>query len=172
MPVYTVHAPLALLGRPRSMSDRFVFVRDGFHLWAFLLGPLWLAYRGLWLALTGYLVLNFAVAAALYATNAQAGTRFGVMLLIALLMGLEAASLWRWTLSRGKWQQLDIIVADDGEAAERRFFDRWTNQQRNLNGYQPPVDPGEPPPLRRIPVPSSSLYTDVVGSFPRLGSSR
>lgn len=170
MPVYTVHAPLKM--GPRSMSDRFVFVRDGFHFWAFLLGPLWLAYRRLWLALLGYLMLNVAAALALSAAHAGAGTRFGVMLLIALLMGLEAASLWRWTLSRGKWRQLDLIVADDSEAAERRFFDRWATQQRVPGEYQQPVEPGDPPPVRRIPVPSSSLYTDVMGSFPRPGASR
>ena len=55
------------------------------------------------------------------------------LLLIALLMGFEAASLQRWTLSRRKWRQLDIVVADDEEAAERRFFDRWTARQRGLD---------------------------------------
>ena len=30
--------------------------------------------------------------------------------LIALLMGFEAASLRRWTLSRRNWRQLDIVV--------------------------------------------------------------
>jgi hypothetical protein len=50
--------------------------------------------------------------------------------LLALLLGFEAASLQRWTLSRRNWRQLDIVVADDEEAAERRFFDRWTAKQR------------------------------------------
>ena len=53
------------------------------------------------------------------------GTRIAVMAVIAMLMGLEAASLRRWTLSRQKWRPLDVVVADDEEAAERRFFDRW-----------------------------------------------
>ena len=35
---------------------------------------------------------------------------FVANVLVALLMGLEAASLRRWTLSRGKWRQLDIVV--------------------------------------------------------------
>ena len=33
--------------------QRFVFVRDGFHFWALLLGPLWLLWHRLWLALLG-----------------------------------------------------------------------------------------------------------------------
>ena len=74
--------------------------------------------------------------------RAGAGTRFTVMLLIALLMGFEAASLWRWTVSRRKWRQLDVVVADDEETAERRFFDRWTSRQRNSGNDQPAVDRG------------------------------
>ena len=33
MPVYTVHAPVAG-GADAAATDRFVFVRDGFHFWA------------------------------------------------------------------------------------------------------------------------------------------
>jgi hypothetical protein len=172
MPVYTVHAPPAVDIQPRSTTDRFVFVRDGFHFWAFLLGPLWLLYRGLWLALLGYLVLNVAATVAVSALQVGSGARFGVMFLIMLLVGFEAPSLWRWTLGRREWRQLDIVVADDEEAAERRFYDRWTSLQQNVGSFQPPVERGDPPPVRRIPVPASSLYTDIVGSFPRPGGPR
>ena len=36
---------------------------------------------------------------------------------------LPLTSLQRWTLSRRKWRQLDIVVADDAESAERRQRD-------------------------------------------------
>src|SRR3954454_8190674 len=49
MPVYTVHAPTAYAADFRA-TDRFVFVRDGFHFWAMVFGPLWLAWKRLWLA--------------------------------------------------------------------------------------------------------------------------
>src|SRR4051812_5646223 len=116
MPVYTVHAPVAGGAESSNATDRFVLVRDGFHFWAFLLGPLWLAGHRLWLALLGYLVIIAAGQAALSQLNSGAGARVAVMLLIALLTGLEAASLRRWTLSRRKWRQLDIVVADDEDA--------------------------------------------------------
>ncbi|NVN85913.1 MAG: DUF2628 domain-containing protein [Rhodopseudomonas sp.] len=172
MPVYTVHAPPTVDQEPDNTSDRFVFVRDGFHGWAFLLGPVWLLYRRLWLALLGYIALNVTLTLGLSAAHADAGARLGVMFLLALLLGFEAATLWRWTLSRREWRQLDIVVAADEEAAERRFFDRWTSAQPGAVGYQFPVDRGEPPPVRRIPLPASSIYNDIVGSFPRPGSSR
>src|SRR3954451_9288599 len=110
MPVYTVHAPVADGANPRSVADRFMFVRDGFHFWAFLFGPLWLAWHRLWLALLGYGLVTIAGTLALSRLQAGAGTRFTVMLLIALLMGFEAASLRRWTVSRRKWRQLDVVI--------------------------------------------------------------
>src|SRR5260370_6175057 len=48
MPVYTVHAPVTNDSGDRT-TDRFAFVRDGFHFWAALLGPVWLAWHRLWL---------------------------------------------------------------------------------------------------------------------------
>ena len=52
MPVYTVHAPV-MNGDGVRATDRFAFVRDGFHVWAALLAPIWLAWHRLWLALIG-----------------------------------------------------------------------------------------------------------------------
>jgi Protein of unknown function (DUF2628) len=177
MPVYTVHAPVAGGTDVRGEADKFVFVRDGFYVWAFLAGPVWLAWHRLWLALIGYLAVTVGFAVVLSLLHAGAGTRFTVMLLIALLMGVEAASLWRWTLSRRKWGQLDIVVADDEETAERRFFDRWTFNQRGLGNDQPAVDRGAPPPTRNIPGQAFSRppplpHGDIIGLFPQPGAPR
>ena len=60
MPVYTVHAP-AGDGADLRATDRFAFVRDGFHVWATLLGVVWLAWHRLWLALIGWIVLMAAI---------------------------------------------------------------------------------------------------------------
>ena len=60
MPIYTVHAPVTTNAGVVA-TDRFTFVRDGFHVWAFVLGPLWLVWRRLWLALIGWIVVAAAV---------------------------------------------------------------------------------------------------------------
>jgi hypothetical protein len=85
--------------------------------------------------------------------------------------------LARWTLSRRKWRQLDIVVADDEEAAERRFFDRWTAKQRVPSNDQPAVDRGAPPPTRDIAGQSFSRpppmpREEIIGLFPEPGASR
>jgi uncharacterized protein DUF2628 len=174
MPVYTVHAPPASNAGFRE-TDRFAFVRDGFHFWAALLGPLWLAWHRQWLALFGWIVLMIAVDVAMLRLGVGGGPIFWVDVLLALLTGFEAASLRRWTYSRRNWRQLDIVVADDEEAAERRFFDRWAAKQR-VND-QSAVDRGAPPPTRDIPgqpfsKPPPLPQSEIIGLFPEPGASR
>src|SRR6476469_4912272 len=60
MPVYTVHGPIAKAA-DMAAADRLAFVRDGFHFWAAVLGPLWLAWHRLWLALIGWIIVIVAV---------------------------------------------------------------------------------------------------------------
>jgi Protein of unknown function (DUF2628) len=159
MPVYTVHAPRSYGTDVRTTPDRVVFVRDGFSIWAFLLGPVWLIWNRLWLALCGYIALQLAIEFALRFIHATQDTRFFVMFVIALLMGLEASTLRRWTLARRKWRQLDVVVARNREEAERRFF-----------GRQPPLSA----PVNSIhPMPRSSITPhDDAGFFPMPGSSQ
>src|ERR1700758_1362793 len=134
-------------------TDRFAFVRDGFHVWAALLGVVWLAWHRLWLALIGWIVLMTAIDVGMVRLGMSGTTVFLVDALLALLLGFEAASLQRWTLSRRNWRQLDIVVADDEDAAERRFFDRWTAGRRGT-GFDPlTVERGGPPPTPARPGP-------------------
>jgi hypothetical protein len=176
MPVYTVHAPTAN-NAAIAATDRFAFVRDGFHVWAALLGPVWLAWHRLWLALFGWIVLIPTIDVGMASLGAGLGAIFLANLLLALLMGFEAASLKRWTLSRRNWRQLDIVVADNGESAERRFFDRWTAKQRALSNDQLAVDRGAPPPTRDIPGqpfsrPPPLPPSEIIGLFPEPGAPR
>lgn len=176
MPVYTVHAPIAS-GADLSATDKIVFVRDGFYFWAAVASVIWLLWHRLWLVLLGYVVLMIALHFGMSALGAGRGTTLAVDLLLAILMGLEAASLRRWTLSRRKWRQLDIVVADDEEAAEHRFFERWSGNGRRSND-QRSVDRGAPPPTRNIPGQSFSKpppplpQGGIIGLFPEPGGQR
>jgi hypothetical protein len=174
MPVYTVHAPTANAGI--AATDRFAFVRDGFHFWAAVFGPLWLVWHRLWLALIGWIVVILAVDVGMTGLGANGTAILLANVLIALLMGFEASSIRRWTLSRRNWRQLDIVVARNQETAERRFFDRWTTKQRVVND-QTAVDRGAPPPTRDIPGQAFSRppplpQNEIIGLFPEPGASR
>ena len=176
MPVYTVHAPVTNNADFRA-TDRFIFVRDGFHVWAALFGVVWLAWHRLWLALVGWIALMIVIDLGMVRLGVGVTAIFLVDALLALLLGFEAASVERWTLSRRNWRQLDLVVADDEEAAERRFFDRWTARQRGLSNDQAAVDRGAPPPTRDVsgqgfsrppPLPRE----EIIGLFPEPGASR
>jgi hypothetical protein len=166
MPTFTVHEPPPRKNESVSSPERFVFVRDGFYFWAFVLAPLWLLVHRLWLALLGFVVLTGAFNMALYLIGAPAGVKFLASFLIALLIGFEAATLWRWTLTRRGWKAIGFIVGEDAEMAERRFYAAWANRAAEP-GATLPEPKYATPVLRGAPSPS-----DVIGLFPEPGAPR
>jgi Protein of unknown function (DUF2628) len=159
MPTYTVHQPPAKNGRAAD-SQRFVFVRDGFHFWAFLLTLPWLIYRRQWLVLIGYLLLTAVMSVVFYFLRTSGWAQAAVGLLIGLLFGLEAASIRRWTYRRRGWANIGVVVGDDQEDAERRFFADWVTREPQ----QEIVRDKAPPPLVQRTAPAA---TDIVGLFPQ-----
>ncbi len=125
MAVYSVLEPPDRDGG-RDGAERFVFVREGFSWAAFLFGALWMLWRRLWLVLLGYIVLIAGLEVVFRLLGASIGPRILTGFLIALLIGLEAGTLRRWTLVRRGGRDHGIVVGDDLEAAERRFFSAWT----------------------------------------------
>ena len=113
MRLFTVHARghAGAGERPRTR-----LVREGFALWAFLLGPLWLLGRGLWLALLGYLLVAAAIAAL---PEAWSGW---VTLALQVLLGLHARDLERWTLRRRGFATEGVVAGRDAEEALLRLL--------------------------------------------------
>ena len=161
MPVYTVHEP------PQRDTDddalghamRFRFVRDGFHFWAFLLAPFWMLRHRLWIELIAYLLIVGGAAFVLRRLGIEERASFWVALFLEMLIGMEASSLLRWKLTRRRFEQVGIVVGEDLEEAERRFFDRWDEETA-----RPAPAPAVPSPFGAPPVPASS---DIVGLFPQ-----
>ena len=89
-----------------------------------------------------------------------------------MLVGLEAATLRRFTLARRRWKNVGIVVGDDLESAERRFFDAWVDKpwsdhprptRRGRGGARMPFTG-----TARRPQGSS----EVIGLFPQPGAPR
>jgi hypothetical protein len=160
MPVYTVHEP------PQRRDDdtlahtaRVRFVRDGFHFWAFLLAPLWMLLHRLWLELIAYALIVGGAVFALRRLGVEESAGFWVALFLAILVGMEASSLLRWKLSRRGFEQVGIVVGDNLEDAERRFFDSWTGETSR---------PAAALPTRpSLFGPQSAASSDIVGLFPQ-----
>jgi hypothetical protein len=158
MAVYTVHEPLPKRDEAFTDPERFVFVRDGFYFWAFVLGPLWMLWRRLWLVTVLYFALSAGLQLGLWALGASGTVKFLVYFLLALLIGFEAGTLRRWTLARRGWKNLGVVVGDDVESAERRFFAVWTPRM---------------PPASQVPggFPRSG-DGQIIGLFPQPGAPR
>jgi hypothetical protein len=163
MPVFTVHAPRATSDRSAADPDRFVFVRDGFHFWAFVLAPLWMLRYRLWLALVIYFAVTAAIDLVLYSVGVRGNAMFVAAFVLALLVGFEASTLRRWKLARRGWTNLGVVVGRDREDAERRFFDTWTRSQATHR-------PAPPPAASTFRMPQA--VTDIVGLFPEPGARR
>ena len=165
MAVYTVHEPPRRVGDMLAHTERFVFVRDGFAWSAFLFAPLWMLRHRLWLALLGYVLVVSGLLLGLRAVGASGGSSVLAYALLALLIGIEASTLRRWTLARRRWTALGVVIADDLEAAERRFFDAWVKDADDIVSR---VRPDLMAPAPRVPGTSNQ---DVIGLFPEPGAS-
>jgi len=169
MSIYTVHQPPLDSGAAAAKPHRFVFVRDGFSWWAFLLTPFWMLRHRLWLALAIYLLVSAAVDVGLRALGASLFALVCAGLLISLLAGLEAGTLRRFKLARRHWRNIGVVTGDDLEDAERRFFDAWIRQAPAPRRPSPTGAPasGSGAPAAPPPAPSS-----VIGLFPEPGAHR
>jgi len=181
MAIYTVHEPPLKGDQTQPDPERFAFVRDGFSFWAFLLTPLWMLRHRLWLVFLGYVVVVVALQFALNAIGASTTVTFVVSALLSLLVGLEAATLRRFTLARRRWQNLGIVVGDDLEAAERRFYGAWADSDwaTNASIHRAPRPLSSASSLSAASAASAtSLFqppqgsAGVIGLFPEPGASR
>jgi len=170
MSIYTVHQPPLETGAAAAEPYRFVFVRDGFSWWAFLLTPLWMLRHRLWLALATYLVVATALDAGLRTLGASLLMLVVVSLLISLLAGLEAGTLRRFKLARRHWRNIGVVTGDDLEDAERRFFDAWIRQAPARR----PAAPASASPSQSAPPapPPPGAPSSVIGLFPEPGAHR
>ena len=170
MSIYTVHQPPLGSGETATEPYRFVFVRDGFSWWAFLLTPLWMLWHRLWLALLIYLLVAAAVDVGLRALGASIFMLVVAGLLISLLAGLEAGTLRRFKLARRHWRNVGVVTGDDFEDAERRFFDAWVRQ---APARRPAAPSGAATSGSATPgVASPAASSGVIGLFPEPGAHR
>ena len=168
MSVYTVYEPPLKAHESAPDPERFVFVRDGFSFWAFLLAPFWLLRYRLWLAFIGYVIVAIALQIALRLIGASPTVTVIVAALLSLLVGFEAATLRRFTLSRRGWRNVGLVVGDDLESAERRFFDAWVNkswtERSSGDSATRASSPAMGVPMARRPS------SEVIGLFPQPGA--
>jgi hypothetical protein len=122
MTIFTVHVPRDPV-EPLVLAERVRFVADGFSWGAFVLGPLWLLWNRLWLALVLWIVAAGLVWL-LCALGFRPVTLLGLGLMIEYLFGLEGNGLLASALRDRGLVLTDVVVASGCEAAARSYFRR------------------------------------------------
>jgi hypothetical protein len=155
-------------------SDRFIFLQERFSLSAFLFGPLWMIWQRLWLEDAAYVAGLAVVGSAVYALGARWPAIILIFGLIQLLLGLEATSLVRSMRVRHGWRDAGVVIADDLDVAERRFFDdRVARAAGAAASGTTPISSAPPPPPPALPgTPPEPSWPEVVGLFPQPGGGR
>jgi hypothetical protein len=172
MSVYTVHEPPLRTADMAAEPHRFVFVRDGFSWWAFLLAPLWMLRYRLWLALVLYVLITTALEILLRGLGASTLAQTVAGVLIAVLVGLEASTLRRSKLKRRHWRNVGVVTGESLEDAERRFFSAWIGQRGAAAAPSSrSAAAGSPAPPAATPAAASpGEQTGVIGLFPESGA--
>jgi hypothetical protein len=170
MSVFTVHEPPRRTADAPSDPDRFAFVRDGFSIWAFLFAPLWMLLHRMWLVLAGYVAVSIGLETLVKGFGASASIVGGIGLLLSFLVGLEAGTLRRFTLSRRGWNNVGVVSGDGYEDAERRFFDAWVRE--GASQKRPSATAASASGGPAAPTPYTRRSSDVIGLFPEPGTQR
>jgi hypothetical protein len=121
----------------------------------------------MWLEAIAYLALIGGITYGLNRLGVGDSAGPWVAVLLSLLVGLEASSLRRWKLARRGFENLGVVVGEDLDIAERRFFDGWVVQGRR--SVTPPTPSPFEPPAAETPRSAAEprAATDIVGLFPQ-----
>ncbi len=125
MIIYTVHEPRHPAQGIEARADTIEFVKEGFTIWGFLFGPLWLLYNRAWLAFLLTLIFMAGLAAVLVQLELKDQAPVIVDILVSLIIGFEGNNILRWSLQRKDYALLGSVAGRNRLECERRFFDAW-----------------------------------------------
>ena len=152
MTLYTVHVPDDTSDAV-NRADRTVFLREGFSVWAFLFGSIFLLWHRLWAAVAAWIGLSCLVAGAAWLLHPPAASVLALFGLMHLFIGVEGNDLRRFRLERRRYRLADVVAGDGREEAEIGFF------------YRQP-DPPASQPLSASRVVARDMTPPVIGMFP------
>jgi Protein of unknown function (DUF2628) len=120
MRIYSVH-----LRRPPVDPDRDVcLIKEGFSWPAFFFSFAWALWCRLWLVAAGMFAAEIAVTVAISSLGSDRWAQTAISLGFAMIIGLVANDIRRWTLFRRGYLEIAVVSGEDLDAAERRFWEQ------------------------------------------------
>ena len=143
-------------------AERVVFLREKFSWPALCFGPLWLLWHYLWLGLLLWVAVFFALVILMVSLGFPGSMMFVAFAVPSLIVAFEATAIRRRKLLRKGMRDAGVVIAQDIEIAERRFFADWAKRAGAAPAARP-APSGSVPPLDPSPV---------LGLFPQPGANR
>lgn len=162
--IFLVFEPKDGLGNARTLegTERVVFLREKFSWPALLFGPFWLAWHCLWLGLLLWFIAFFALGILMLSLGFSGSMMFAAYVVPSLIVAFEATAIRRRKFLRKGLRDAGVVIAEDLEIAERRFFADWAKRAGTAPAGRP-APSGSVPPLDPSPV---------LGLFPQPGANR
>ena len=141
---YTVHEQPSPSAAKDERAEDLIFVQDGFSFFAAVVPPIWMIVNRLWMVLAGYLCSVFGLIILFGVFGVSDFWLSYALLALNIIVGFEADTLVRWTLSRRSWRQIAHVTGETSEECERRFFDGWlpATPEVSAANVKPPKLPG------------------------------
>ncbi len=153
-------------GRTQANAERVVFLRERFSVFAFVFAPFWLLRHRLWLGFAIWLVLFLAIGTIGALLGFGPYTAIAAWYVPAILFGLEGVNFRARKLLK-KNRDAGVVIAEDLETAERRFFETWKSAP--VNSDTPYAPNAAPPAYPDTKFAVANTEQNVIGMFPTPG---
>ena len=152
-------------------AERVVFLRERFSAFAFVFTPLWLLRHRLWLAFLVWLILFIAITMLGNLLGFGPFSALAAMYFPGFIFGLEGVNLRARKLMRKGYRDAGVVIAEDLETAERRFFETWKNApvETPVKSDYPYAPNTAPPAYPDTKLTAASTEQSVIGMFPTPG---
>lgn len=158
--------------RTQAAAERVVFLREKFSFWAFILTPFWLLRHRLWLGFLAWLVAFIAIAVIGSMLGFGPYGALAASFFPSLVFGMEATNLRARKLMRRGYRDAGVVIAEDLEMAERRFFESWKNtpaSESPVKSDYPYAPDAAPPAYPDAKLAVASAEQNIIGMFPTPG---
>lgn len=155
-------------GKNSETAEKIVFLREKFSWPALFFSPVWLLWHTLWLGFVLWLVAMIVIGLMTQLFGLHPGATGLALWLPNLIVAFEASELRRRKLIRKGFSDAGVVVAEDLEDAERRFFEEWVRNAQTSSQPQPRSNPPSAPSAPVTAAPSRG--NPVIGLFPEPGA--
>jgi hypothetical protein len=172
MATYLVFEP-ADGARTQANAERVVFLRERFSVFAFVFTPFWLLRHRLWLGFLLWLTLFIAITVLGSLLGFGAFSALAALYVPSFIFGLEGVNFRARKLLRNGYREAGVVIAEDLETAELRFFESWktagTVPDAPMKSDHPYAPNAAPPAYPHTKLALASTEQNVIGMFPTPG---